>query len=192
MQNDEASTTVEGWRMEMNIQWWQLVRKAEDTQHSKVNLLRFSQSGPHICYPTSPSRSVHLLPSSSLQNFSAVRSDGTLRSSTFPSKALNWFWWILCRARWWGVAEDTGPFVSHRRVLIFWDKRPEQTSATLVNVGKCSPNHTGSHAERLHCWSVVLSFTTKLGMYQANTGSSHLWAQKGIHIGRLTSEHLKN
>jgi hypothetical protein len=74
-----SGTTVEGWRMETNIQWWQLVRKAEDKQHSKVNLLRFSQSGPHICYPTSPSRSVHLLPSSSLQNFSAVRSDGTLR-----------------------------------------------------------------------------------------------------------------
>jgi hypothetical protein len=61
-------------------------------------------------------------------------------------------------------------------------KWPERTSAILVNVGKCSPNHTGSHAERRHCWSVVLSCTTKLGTYGASTGSSHLWAHKGPHI----------
>jgi len=104
-----------------------------------------------------------------------VRSDGKLRSCTLPSKALNGFWlnFLLCtmiaccwRHRLFCDAGRAFSGVStDRRVLMFRVKRPEQTSAIaiLVNVGKCSPNHTASHAERFHCWSVVLSFTTKLG-----------------------------
>jgi len=69
MQNDEAGTTVEGWRRTYSgDSWW---GKLKDTQHSKVNLLRFSQlwTAHFLSHQSQP---VHLLPNSSLHNFSAV------------------------------------------------------------------------------------------------------------------------
>jgi len=158
-----------------------------------------------FCFPPAPAgpfTSQQLTVELQRSYTSAVRSDGTLRSCTLLSKAPNGFWlnFVLCmmtrccwRRRIFCVVGRAFAGVStDRRVLILRVKRPKKISAKMVNVGKCSPNHTGSHAERLLCWSVVVSFTTKLGTYRANTGSSHLWAHKGPHTGLQTSQNLKN